>query len=321
MPNTAPEDAVLHVAVAAIVDRQDRVLLSLRPDHVHQGGLWEFPGGKLESNESVGQALDREIHEELGIHIVTARPLIRIRHSYPDCDVLLDVWRVDGFDGAAQGREGQAIEWVPVQRLDQKTMPAANRPIIRALQLPSVYLITPEPEPQQTLFLQCLEAALHAGITLVQLRAPGLEPRSYAQLAQQVVSLCHHHRARVLLNADAELVEQTGADGLHLNSQRLARYQTRPLPEHLLLTASCHDQQQLQQAREIGVDAAVVSPVQPTASHPGAKALGWAQFAEWVEHCAFPVYALGGMTAGDIATAQQHGGQGIAAIRALWPEG
>jgi 8-oxo-dGTP diphosphatase len=318
-PNTAPENIVLHVAVAAIVNSQDQVLLSLRPDHVHQGGLWEFPGGKVEPNESVRQALEREIHEELGIHIGISRPLIRIHHRYPDREVLLDVWRIDAFGGEVAGREGQAVEWVPIRELGTRAFPAANRPIIHALQLPPAYLITPEPGPQQAVYLQQLRSALEAGIRLVQLRAPGLSSRDYAQLAQQVVPLCHRYQAQVLLNADAELVEQTGADGLHLNSQRLAQCSVRPLPESFTLIASCHNREQLQHARQIGVDAAVLSPVQPTASHPAAQPLGWARFADWVEHCPFPVYALGGMQAADIATAQAHGGQGVAAIRALWP--
>jgi len=310
---------MLHVAVAAIVDKQHRVLLSLRPDHVHQGGLWEFPGGKLEPGESVEQALVREIHEELGIRIGASHPLIRIHHRYPDCAVLLDVWRVTDFTGEARGCEGQTVEWIPVSQLGTRAFPAANRPIIQALQLPTACLITPAPGPRQVVFLQQLESALRAGLTLVQLRAPALSPEAYAQLAQQVILLCHRHRARVLLNADAEQVEQTGADGLHLNSHRLAGYRARPLPERFILTASCHDRDQLRQARDLGVDAALLSPVQATASHPDARPLGWTRFADLVEHCPFPVYALGGMQLDDIATAQAHGGQGIAAIRALWP--
>jgi len=181
----------------------------------------------------------------------------------------------------------------------------------------------------------------------VQLRAPGLSPQAYAQLAHQVVPLCHRYQAQVLLNAEPELVEQTGADGLHLNSQRLTQSGEGSLSAakdavslktldpgirrddgkginqrfHKILMASCHNPAQLQQARQIGVDAAVLSPVQATASHPEAEPLGWARFAEWVDPCPFPVYALGGMQATDIATAQAHGGQGVAAIRALWPGG
>jgi 8-oxo-dGTP diphosphatase len=311
---------VVHVAVAAIVNARREVLLSLRAQHLHQGGLWEFPGGKLEYGESVGHALEREIAEELGIRIGASRPLIRVHHRYPDREVLLDVWRVEEFAGQVRGLEGQVVEWVPIEQLAMRAFPAANRPIIQALQLPSAYLITPEPDSRQEIFLRQLQGALEAGVELVQLRASRLNPGDYADLARSVVAVCRQHGARVLLNADASLVEQLGADGLHLNSQRLAQTASRPLSPEFKVIASCHSQEQLRQAGRIGVDAAVLSPVQPTASHPGVSPLGWARFADWVDDCPFPVYALGGMTPADIATAQTHGGHGIAAIRALWPQ-
>ena len=87
-PNTAPE--VVPVAVGVIRDG-NRILLAKRPDHVHQGGRWEFPGGKREPGEDRFAALVRELEEELGIRPRDARPLIRIRHDYPDKSVELDV--------------------------------------------------------------------------------------------------------------------------------------------------------------------------------------------------------------------------------------
>jgi 8-oxo-dGTP diphosphatase len=150
----------VHVAVAAIFDDQGRVLISQRPAHVHQGGLWEFPGGKLEPGETAVNALRREIYEELGITVQTVRPLIRIMHDYPDKAVLLDVWRVDDFTGKPAGCEGQAIEWVVVENLGDYLFPAANIPIIMAASLPDRYLITPEPGLDHYRFLGALERVL-----------------------------------------------------------------------------------------------------------------------------------------------------------------
>ena len=130
------EPGRVHVAVAAIIDNQRRVLVSKRPAGVHQGGLWEFPGGKLEVNEDVEAALGRELHEELGIRPATLRPLIRVTHDYPDKSVLLDVWYVSRFSGEPVGREGQSIRWVPFDRLDDYEFPKAKLPIITALTLP-----------------------------------------------------------------------------------------------------------------------------------------------------------------------------------------
>ena len=113
--NATPD--VVHVAAAALVDDDGRVLLARRADEAHQGGLWEFPGGKLERDESIDDGLRRELHEELGIDIVSHRPLIRVRHDYDDRSVLLDVHRVDAGRGEPHGREGQPLAWVAVDEL------------------------------------------------------------------------------------------------------------------------------------------------------------------------------------------------------------
>ncbi len=322
MPSTEAEGSgvdCLHVAVAAITNAHRQVLISLRPDHVHQGGLWEFPGGKLEPDETVERALARELREELGVILNSAHPLIRIPYSYPDRRVLLDVWRVEDISGEAHGREGQIVEWVAIDELGSRAFPPANKPIIEALQLPSAYLITPDPASQEINdFLHQLEDCLTRGIGMVQLRAPSMCEKAYAALAARVLPLCRANGALLLLNSEPGLVEALGADGIHLNSRRLQACQSRPLPEPFKVLASCHDPDQLSKAVAVGADAAVLSPVQATASHPEAVPIGWETFSVWVDGCSVPVYALGGMQRSDISRAQQFGGQGISAIRALW---
>ena len=124
---------VIHVAAGVIYGASGAILIARRPDDAHQGGLWEFPGGKLESGETVQQALCRELHEELGITPREMSPLVEIRHDYPDKSVLLDVWKVTRFDGEAHGKEGQAIQWVKLRALNEYNFPAANQGIIEAL--------------------------------------------------------------------------------------------------------------------------------------------------------------------------------------------
>lgn len=321
MRNTAAECVaapVTHVAVAAIVNERQQVLVSLRPDHVHQGGLWEFPGGKLEAGESVRAALNREIHEELGVSVTRARPLIRIPHRYPDKAVLLDVWRVDAFQGDPHGREGQVVEWLAIDALAARAFPAANRSIIRALQLPVEYLITPEPDGGAERFLRQLRTSLEAGVRLVQLRAKSLKREAYEALACQVIDLCRCYQASVLLNSEPQLAQRLGADGVHLSGRRLAVTRQRPLPDSLWVAASCHGPEDLAMAERVGADFAVLSPLKTTASHPAADPLGWARFSSWLDDCTIPVYALGGMERSDIDAAIKNGAQGIAAIRALW---
>lgn len=121
------------MAVAVISNRDGDILISKRPDHVHQGGLWEFPGGKLEFGESLESALKRELLEELGIELNACQPLVEIQHDYPDKSVLLDVWSVSDFSGVPYGREQQPIRWVAPEALVEYDFPEANQPIIRAI--------------------------------------------------------------------------------------------------------------------------------------------------------------------------------------------
>ena len=109
------------------------VLLARRPAHLHQGGLWEFPGGKLEPGESEAVALARELAEELGIVVLDAVPLIRVTHRYPECRVRLAAWEVLRWDGEPAPREGQPLAWVALDALADYPMPAADLPVLAAL--------------------------------------------------------------------------------------------------------------------------------------------------------------------------------------------
>ena len=86
--------AEIHVMAGAIADREGRILIAQRPRGRHMAGRWEFPGGKLANGEQPLEGLKRELAEELGVSVRAARPLIRLRHEYPDRRVLLDVWQV-----------------------------------------------------------------------------------------------------------------------------------------------------------------------------------------------------------------------------------
>jgi len=308
----------VHVAVAAVTNERNEILIARRPEHVHQGGLWEFPGGKLEPGEVVSEALRRELHEEIGINVLSARPLIRLHYDYPDKSVLLDVWLVCQFSGTPHGREGQPVQWVDRNSLSEYDFPAANQPIITSLQLPEKYLITPPPGDDLEHYLACLEKSLQNGIRLVQLRAPDLPDKSYGALARDVLQVCQQYDAQLLLNSNPGWVERLGAHGVHLNSRRLQGLTSRPLADDLWVAASCHNAAEIAQANRISADFAVLAPVLPTLSHPQAPTLGWNRFHQLTDAANLPVYALGGMSADLLPVAYEHGAQGIAAIRSLW---
>ncbi|MBZ9557142.1 MULTISPECIES: Nudix family hydrolase [unclassified Modicisalibacter] len=309
----------VHVAAAAIFsDDGGEVLLARRPSTVDQGGLWEFPGGKLAPYETGFEALKRELHEELGLSIERAQPLIRVHHEYADKHILLDVWQVHAFGGEPYGREGQAVRWVPLGELFNYPFPAANLPILRAVMLPTEYLITAE-EPDDAAFLTKLERALKEdGIRLVQLRAKTLDEAAYLTRAEKALALCHSYNARLLLNAEPETLEQVDADGVHLTSERLMTLERRPVAQDKWLSASTHDAAQLEQAARIGCDFVTLSPLRTTPTHPDATPLGWHDFQQLVEPAGMPVFALGGMTRHDANHARAVGAQGIASIRDFW---
>ena len=313
----------IHVIAAVIRDAQGRVLIAKRPDHAHQGGLWEFPGGKLEADESRFAGLVRELQEELGIRVTEARPLLDIRHDYPDKSVRLDVWLVTGFDGEAHGAEGQPVRWVAAAELNDYAFPAANAPIVQAAQLPETYLITPDVQDEAELFAG-LARAREAGIRLVQLRQTGLDAETYDALAGRVMAEFGDAFQWMLKGDEPPVLPGVG---WHLTSRQLRemwaakslyRDGTRHSLAGQLLAASCHDAEELAMAAELGIDFVTLSPVQATASHPDTIPLGWERAIELMDTVNMPVYLLGGMTAGELQEAFEVGAQGIAGIRGLW---
>ncbi|RDV29076.1 8-oxo-dGTP diphosphatase MutT [Alteromonas aestuariivivens] len=123
----------VHVAVGVIL-KDGNVFVCLRPQQVHQGGKWEFPGGKVDAGETVEEALTRELAEEIGITVEASQPFMVIQHDYGDKRVRLDIHTVTGFVGEPYGREGQRSRWCPVKELLESDFPEANRAIIQHLQ-------------------------------------------------------------------------------------------------------------------------------------------------------------------------------------------
>ncbi|MBE9563112.1 MAG: Nudix family hydrolase, partial [Proteobacteria bacterium] len=243
-----------------------------------------------------------------------ARPLIRTTYNYPDKEILLDVWHIEQWQGQPWGREGQPMTWCSPNDLIKKQFPAADIPIITAIQLPTLYLITPE--PQNKSFFYQLESCLNSGIKLVQLRAKQLSELNYCHYAEKALTLCEHYQAKLLVNSTPKIAVSVGANGVHLNSKRL--FMDLEIPNNLLVAASCHSLAELKQANLIKANFIVISPVHKTKSHPDSSTLGWQQFFQLTEQANCPVFALGGMRISDVKIAIAHGAQGIAAISSLW---
>jgi 8-oxo-dGTP diphosphatase len=131
--NRSGSDEPLRVAAAVLFDAAGRVLIAQRPEGTHMAGYWEFPGGKLEHHEAAPQALERELHEELGVDLRRCHPLLQLRHDYADRAVELEVYVVDEYHGEPSGLEGQALQWVSVAELSRQQLLPADQPIVEAL--------------------------------------------------------------------------------------------------------------------------------------------------------------------------------------------
>ncbi len=308
---------VVEVVAGVIRDARGRILLTRRTEGRDLAGLWEFPGGKHEPGESAEEALARELHEELGIDVDVGAALITVPQRYPDKRLRLDVREIRAWRGTARGREGQALAWVPPHKLASYAMPPADRPVVAALQHPPHYLVTPEPV-DDVHWLQSLERALAGGVARVVLRAPATEAARWRALVEQAVPRCRHAGAEVMVHADAGMARELGT-GLHLTSAQLRGLGERPLAAGQAVAASCHTAEELAIAQSLGCDFAVVGAIRPTPSHPGEDGIGWEAFAALRETVSLPIYAIGGLGPDDLAQARQHGAQGIAAIRGLWP--
>ena len=314
---------LVHVAVGVIVNNDGKIFIAKRPLSAHQGGLWEFPGGKVDAGENIQQALVRELREELAINVIDSQPLIQIRHHYPDKSVLLDVHKITRFTGEPCGNEGQPVQWVNANELDNFEFPAANRPIISAINLSATYLITGNFADQND-FAVRLNRALVAGIRMMQLRLADFNVDRHQSLLDVAITSANSSGASLIINCSpTEFVRVADAYpsikiGLHLSSFYAGQFGERPVDSNRLFGVSCHSADEIVHAQNIGADYLLLSPVLPTTSHPSASPLGWDQFAALVELANVPVYALGGVGGEHILIAQSYGAQGVAGISAWW---
>ena len=303
--------AKIDVAVGVVRDKVGRILIARRRDDAHQGGLWEFPGGKFEAAENASQALNRELSEELNIKPQSSSPLIICNHSYSDIDVQLHVRVVHEFEGTAIGREGQSLKWVALHELNDYEFPAANKPILAAIKLRRQYAIVGGKSAQEVLLELDNIAKQH--FSLVQIRVKDLSDSGTEEILQATRIKCNELNLTYLINSQMP-VKRNVDEGVHLSSFDLMNLSQRPEGTSLV-GASCHSLQELRKAERLQLDFAVLSPVMPTSSHPEAKALGWQQFSDWVTQVNIPVFALGGVRKQDFERAISCGAQGVSGIR------
>jgi len=310
---------VVEVAAAVIEQPDGRFLMASRPEGKAYAGWWEFPGGKVEPGEIPRQALDRELREELGIEVMEAWPWLNRAFVYPHAHVMLRFFRVTRWHGEPHPHEGQSLAWTRVgagaDTPGISPILPANGPILKGLSLPLEYAISDLAKLGEEEFLRRLDLRLEQGLKLVQLREKQLSIEAFRDLAIKVAKRCQACGAHLILNGYESLAKELGV-GVHLNAAQLRAAQARPDLEWV--GASCHDPVELARAAELEVDFVVLSPVLPTASHPGAQTVGWDRFENWLKDYPLPVFALGGLGSEDLAMARTHGAHGVALKSQAW---
>ena len=326
---------IIHVAVAILQRKnlfgQIEFLLASRPQGKGWAGWWEFPGGKIETDETPARALGRELQEELGIMPTHTQQWLTRRFDYlktHDAEaktVLLHFYFVSQWQGEVSAKEGQQLSWQNPQNITVSPVLPANAPIMKALALPPIYAISNVVEMGESAWLKALETQLQQGLRLIQLREKYLAAPALMRLAEQVLILAKPYGAKVLFNHDIKLAQQLGElsfseVGVHLTSKQLMSLNEKPshLPSDFIVAASCHNAIELVHAEKLNLDFVVLSPVNISKSHENARPLGWEQFSALIQHTTMPVYALGGMQTSDLSQALICGARGIAMQRAVW---
>jgi 8-oxo-dGTP diphosphatase len=218
--------------------------------------------------------------------------------------------------GELHARERQQYGFFAHDHLPDGPLLPATIPVLRWLRLPPTYALSAAGRLGQAAFLLRLDAALERGLRLLQFREPELASDAVAPLFREVLARVRNAGATMLVNSRHERRWWAQADGVHLTAADLARQDARP--QLAWAAASVHSANELRRCADLGLDFAVAGPVQPTPSHLGQPALGWAAFAEMIAATALPAYAIGGMKSGDLQSAMRSGAHGVALLSAVW---
>lgn len=295
----------------------DEVLISQRLVNDRYFKKWEFPGGKLENGESPLAALSRELHEELGVNVIKAAPLIQLDHNYPDRHVRLHVFEVSEYFGEPHGKEGQAIQWLEPKKCPELDFLQANEPIVNAVLLPKFMLITDIAKYGLEKTLARIGNLQRSyGELIVQLRENTTDLALLTSYQAQITPLLKQ-ASFLILNGSSDIAEELKFDGVQLAARRADEVVTRTDINLRWVGASCHNQAEIRHAEKIA-DFALLSPVQATRSHPDRKPKEWGYFKRHAEQANLPVYALGGLSLQDCEKARIHQGQGVAVLSNAW---
>lgn len=294
--------ATVDVAIAILLHKS-KVLVGWRQANQHQGNKHEFPGGKIEEGETPEQACRREVYEEVGIGLKEWHQFDVIRHEYEDIIVTLHLLHAYVPDELLNLIH-QPWSWFSRDQLTDLNFPKANSTIIERLIWSHLIKISDQvdelPKTNSQMYLR-------------------IETKDIEKLQQQLIKLSEQQLLKLIVNVDVwqqlNTVLQEKIKTVHLKQSQLMQLKKGDLVVAKRYIAACHDAVSVQHAHQIGCDAIFLSPVNPTATHPNSKVLGWDGFAALAQKSDIPVFALGGVAPADLEQAQKHNAYGLAGIR------
>lgn len=289
----------------SILLHQNKVLVGWREEKQHQGNKYEFPGGKVEQNETPLAACRRETYEEVGVGLSDWHAFDVICHEYDDVIVNLYLFHAV-VPSALLNEVQQPWTWYSREELLKLNFPNANHKIVARLYWPQHIKISEQIESIQHLHSEQLLYWRVQDQAEKILELADLNPQQYAKMI-----------INTEIYAQLNQFQQNAISTIHLKQSQLMRFQPNDFILGKRYIAACHDLISIQKAQQLGCDAILLSPVLATETHPDSSAMGWEQFKFLSSQVDVPVYALGGMRVNDLAIAQNHGAYGIAGIRFL----
>jgi 8-oxo-dGTP diphosphatase len=253
----------------------------------------------------------------LGIVVDASEPLLSLSHHYPDRSVRLMLREVEQWQGLPIGLEGQALRWVHLSEAKRLPMPAADRPIIKALGLDprlSISAKVNEVEPFPA-FLSRLEKMLESGSRFVCVPAASLGQGRAMERAESCGRMAREYGAAWIIDGLPELANAAGADGICLSTEQLRSLVERPVPADRVAMACCETPEDLARAGRLGLDLVLVGS--DSANTDGTPSLDQPRLADFVAESGLPVYVWAGETRKDLATVRQSGAFGVAARAVL----
>tara|TARA_B100000767_G_C19757817_1_gene533814 strand:+ start:1152 stop:2123 length:972 start_codon:yes stop_codon:yes gene_type:complete len=316
IPNIEPKLVNVNVSVAVLINTNHQVLFAQRPPSKPWEGWWEFPGGKIEKNETSVDALYREIYEEIGVKITQFENWVTRSFTFGGNHITLHFFKVFKWEGEVTPKENQKLVWTYLRKPKVSPILPANLFIQKAFDIPKYYAITNLSEISKKVFFNQLQKKISDGLKMVQVREKNISRNEFKIFSTEVIKVCKRKNVKVIINSDVNLAYELKADGVHLTSEDLLNIKI--LPKDLIVSASCHTKEEVDFADKLNINFLVLSAVKKTLSHPGIQPIGWNKFRKIVSVVNTPIFALGGLGTNDYEVALKSGAIGIASQRLIW---